>query len=132
MVENSHGLRLIVFEYRSRTAHIRTHLANFLIKIKQLTFKSVRSIIVLNQSDSDRSRDRLTTKFSKDHSFPSSQYVAVVSLQEGVIEKLRFWFGLKLRKLPFGKDPEQTSEKCVLFFFHVFYDYRSFGLELSS
>lgn len=86
----------------------------------------------MNQGDSDRSRDRLTTKFSKDHSFPSPQYVAVVSLQEGVIEKLRFWFGLKLRKLPFGKDPEQTSEKCVLFFFHVVYDYRSFGLELSS
>ena len=65
----------------------------------------------MNQGDSDRSRDRLTTKFSKDHSFTSPQYVA-----EGVIEKLRFWFGLKLRKLPFGKDPEQTSEKCVLFF----------------
>ena len=74
----------------------------------------------MNQGDSDRSRDRLTTKFSKDHSFPSPQYVAVVSLQEGVIKKLRFWFGLKLRKLPFGKDPEQTSEKCVLFFFKCF------------
>lgn len=74
----------------------------------------------MNQGDSDRSRDRLTTKFSKDHSFTSPQYVAVVSLQEGVIEKLRFWFGLKLRKLPFGKDPEQTSEKCVLFFFMCF------------
>ena len=70
----------------------------------------------MNQGDNDRSRDRLTTKFSKDHSFPSPQYVAVVFLKEGVIEKLRFWFGLKLRKLPFDKDPEQTSEKCSLFF----------------